>query len=368
MAAPRPSSTASVRAFIEGAKDPAHLGLALAPMEGVSDAVVRALLSELGGMDLCVTEFIRVTERAVPARILRASCPELDAGGRTPSGTPVTVQLLGSNVPALAETAVRAVELGAPGIDLNFGCPARRVNGHDGGAAVLKTPARVETIVGGVRRALPAGTPLTAKIRLGWDTPEPALDIVRAAEAGGAALVTIHGRTKTDMYRPPANWARIGEARAAVGVPVVANGDLFGPAAVQACREVTGCGTFMLGRGAFRIPNLFRWVRGMDDAPSSSHASIALLRRFVVEMPKKLGLKSPERATLARLKQWTRAMGEADPELRRCFEGLKRCAELPDALEVLDRAFPADTDPSDAPSSGANMQDSPSLVAESHGL
>lgn len=314
--------------------------LALAPMEGISDAVVRALLSELGGMDLCVTEFIRVTDRPLKARVLREACPELDEGGRTPAGTPVLVQLLGSNRAALAETAAVADHLGALGIDLNFGCPARRVNGHDGGAALLRDPRRVEQIVRAVRDAVPAVRPVSAKIRLGWENPDDVVDVARAAEAGGASFITIHGRTKLQMYRPSADWRRIGLARAALSVPVVANGDVFTPADFSACVERTGCSSVMLGRGAFRTPNLFRWIRGRDPAPFTSAACAALLRRFVSRMLS-AGRHGSERGALSRLKQWSRAIGEVDEAVARCFRMLKRSGTLAEALAVLEQHFPS---------------------------
>lgn len=321
--------------------------LALAPMEGVSDAVARAVLSELGGMDACVTEFVRVVDGPVPARVLRRDCPELDARGRTSAGVPVLVQLLGSNLTAMAETAQRAVDLGATAIDLNFGCPAKRVNGHDGGAALLKTPSRMEATIRAVRRALPLSVPVSAKIRLGWDNPNEVLDLARAAEGGGASALTIHGRTKRQMYAPPADWGSIARAREVVRIPVVANGDLFSPEAVRACVRETGCSAVMIGRGAFRIPNLFRWIRGLDAEPWSPLRSAALLRRFARLMPEMRRLDHPERAVLARLKQWVRYLSVASSEMEACFEVLKRRQTLEEARQDLDRFFPPlpDEDP-----------------------
>src|SRR5687768_16120481 len=141
----------------------------LAPMEGVLDFVLRDLLSEIGGFDRMVTEFVRVTERLLPASAYYKSCPELKTGGRTRSGTPVFVQLLGGQAGPVSENAGLAAELGAPGIDLNFGCPAKTVNRHDGGAALLKQPERVFEVTRAVRAAVPAGIPVTAKVRLGFD-------------------------------------------------------------------------------------------------------------------------------------------------------------------------------------------------------
>ncbi|MGZ3722706.1 MAG: tRNA-dihydrouridine synthase, partial [Bdellovibrionales bacterium] len=106
-------------------------------MEGVLDWTLRELLSSIGGVDRMVTEFVRVTDLLLPEHVFYRYCPELKQGGRTLAGTPVLVQLLGGQTGPLAENAARAVELGAPGIDLNFGCPAKTVNRHDGGATLL---------------------------------------------------------------------------------------------------------------------------------------------------------------------------------------------------------------------------------------
>ncbi|MFN7455245.1 MAG: tRNA-dihydrouridine synthase, partial [Pseudobdellovibrionaceae bacterium] len=114
--------------------------LLLAPMEGVVDWVLRDTMTELGGIDQCVTEFVRVTTTLHPKIIFSRSCPELQTGSKTRSGTPVFVQLLGGQPEPMAANAARAAELGAAGIDINFGCPAKLVNRHDGGAVLLKSP------------------------------------------------------------------------------------------------------------------------------------------------------------------------------------------------------------------------------------
>ncbi|MEM1025921.1 MAG: tRNA-dihydrouridine synthase family protein [Myxococcota bacterium] len=307
--------------------------LALAPMEGISDSLVRDLLSEGGGMDFCVTEFIRVSSQPVSEKVLLRDCPELLHGGRTPAGTPVYVQLLGGDPDLVAESAVRAESLGAPGIDLNFGCPARRVNGHDGGASLLRTPARIERMVGACRAKV--RVPVTAKIRLGWDSSEGVEDLARAAEAGGAHWLTIHGRTKVQMYRGQADWGAIARARRAVSLPVIANGDVLDPQALALCRQVSGCDRFMVGRGAFRTPNLFRWLRGIDAGPASAFARLGLLLRFAQRVLQDSRADRPQRVALNRLKGWVRAMGEADAAFAHMFETFKRQQSLAEAVSQL---------------------------------
>lgn len=368
------SHAAAGRAVVEALSGGGHRPvLALAPMEGVSDAVARDLLGGLGGMDFCVSEFVRVTDRPLASKALIAACPELRQGGRTPSGTPVWVQLLGSNRPALAASAVLAAELGAPGIDLNFGCPAKRVNGHDGGAALLRDAARVERTVAAVRTAVPDAVPVSAKIRLGWDDPSDVVALTRAAEGGGASFVTIHGRTKVQMYRPPARWDRIGEAARAVSVPVIANGDLFTPDDLHRCAHATGCTGFMIGRGAFRRPNLFRWMRGLDPGPWRPAEVAALIREFALRVVDSGRFRAPERAALARTKQWLRYAAETDQDLAERFERAKRTQTLDEALRAMGVAplsTPLDTSrpmPSALHSDAFSIDDALSAAARSSG-
>ena len=155
----------------------------LAPMEGVVDPYMRDLLTRLGGYDGCVTEFLRVTRGRVPRRNILRVCPELNSGGKTASGVPVTVQLLGGDAEAMALNAAYIVEMGAPGIDINFGCPSKKVNSKDGGAILLKEPQRIHDIVTAVRQAVPDNTPVSAKVRLGYEGTGLALDIARAVMA-----------------------------------------------------------------------------------------------------------------------------------------------------------------------------------------
>lgn len=304
-------------------------------MEGISDFLVREQLGALGGMDLCVTEFIRVAHRPLVPEVLLRECPELRQGGRTRGGVPVIVQLLGGDPALVAESAVLAVELGAVGIDLNFGCPARKVNGSDGGAAILREPHRLTAIVGATRRACPPRVTVSAKIRLGWDDPDDVVENARAVEAGGADWLTIHARTKVQMYKPSADWSKIAEARRAVSLPIVANGDIFTAPDLAACRAATGATSFMLGRGAFRTPNLFRWIRGLDPGPWAFGPTRALLLEFVERVLVAPCYDDPPRAALNRLKGWTGAIAEVMPEMARVFATLKRAQVLDDALEVL---------------------------------
>ncbi|MGH8493067.1 MAG: tRNA dihydrouridine synthase, partial [Moraxellaceae bacterium] len=232
----------------------------LAPMEGLTDFYMRDVLTRMaaaqqaGGYDACVTEFIRVTDRLHPARVFFRACPELRTGGRTAAGTLVHVQLLGSEPSVVADNAALAAELGAPSIDLNFGCPAKTVNRHRGGAVLLDEPHVVQAIVAAVRAAVPAHIPVTAKMRLGVQDRNYMIDNAQGIEAAGANALVVHARTKADAYRPPAHWEAIAEIRAAVKIPLMANGEIWNEDDARRCREISTCPDLMLGRGAISDP------------------------------------------------------------------------------------------------------------------
>ena len=230
--------------------------LLLAPMEGLLDATLRDVLTRVGGIDRCVSEFIRVTGTLLPKQAFIRVMPELLNQGRTPAGVPVRGQLLGSDPVCLAENAARLAELGPTGVDLNFGCPAKAVNRHRGGAVLLDEPELIAAIVSAVRRAVPAHLPVSAKMRLGYMDEGRMLECAHAIEDAGATELVVHARTKAHGYRPPAYWERIRDIQNAVKLPVVANGEIWSVLDARRCREVSGCHTLMLGRGMVANPGL----------------------------------------------------------------------------------------------------------------
>ena len=230
--------------------------LILAPMEGVTDAPMRALLSQLYPFAFCVTEFLRVSQDVIPDFVFQRHIPELETQCKTASHCPIVVQLLGGDPVKLAQSALVAVTLGAKAIDINFGCPAPTVNRHDGGATLLKYPERILTILATLRSALPRDVSLSAKVRLGWENKTDIFKIAEAVEMGGASWITIHGRTKVQGYAPPADWEIIGKVKQQLKIPVVANGDVDSLEAFKRCRDLTECIHFMIGRGALSDPNL----------------------------------------------------------------------------------------------------------------
>ncbi len=279
-------------------------------MEGLLDWVLRDILTRAGGLDRCVSEFIRVTGTLLPDRAFRRVIPELDHGGLTPAGVPVRAQLMGSDAACLADNAAAVAALGAHGVDLNFGCPAKVVNRHGGGASLLTEPDLLQRIVEAVRAALPPGVPLSAKMRLGFCDDTLAERCAQAIEAGGAEELVVHARTKVEHYRPPAHWDRVADVRAAVKLRVIANGDIFTADDARRCRDISGCADLMLGRGIVSDPGLALSIalpghRGLDWA-----ALQPLLAGFWLDAAKLTG--RDQRA--GRLKQWLNFLRRRHPE------------------------------------------------------
>ncbi|MES2461588.1 MAG: tRNA-dihydrouridine synthase family protein, partial [Armatimonadota bacterium] len=141
---------------------------------------------------------------------------------------------------------------------------------HDGGATLLKYPKRIREIVAAIRAAVPPTVPVSAKLRLGWDTEDAIFENAEMAAEGGAAWITIHGRTRQQGYRPPAHYEPIRIVRERLQIPVVANGDIWTIEGLRQCREETGCDHFMLGRGALANPFLSQQAARELGLPASS--------------------------------------------------------------------------------------------------
>jgi tRNA-dihydrouridine synthase C len=301
--------------------EPSFMTILLAPMEGLLDFVLRDILTRVGGVDRCVSEFIRVTNTLLPDRAFVRVIPELLQGGRTLSGVPVRAQLLGSDPVCLAENAACLAALGPDGIDLNFGCPAKVVNRHGGGAALLDDPELLFHIVSAVRRAVPAHLPVSAKMRLGFNDDTRAEECAQAIEAGGANELVVHARTKADAYRPPAYWNRIADIRTKVRLPVVANGDIWTVADALRCRDMSGCDSLMLGRGMVVDPGLARGILAAtqpEGAPAEEAAnadvSWEMLQPLIAEFWHIVCASLDRRQQAGRLKQWLNFLRRRHPQ------------------------------------------------------
>ena len=295
----------------------------LAPMEGLLDFVLRDILTRVGGIDRCVSEFIRITDQLLPERVFTRIVPELHNGGRTFAGVPVRAQLLGSDPACMADNAARLASLGPAGIDLNFGCPANVVNRHGGGAALLKEPETIFAIVSAVRRAVPAHMPVSAKMRLGYLDDSRAVECALAISEGGADEMVVHARTKAQAYRPPAYWERIADIRAAVNIPVVANGEIWTVDDARRCREVSGCDMLMIGRGAVVDPGLGLAIKADIHKTQTDDVTWVQLLPLVLDFWHIVTTRLDNKAQAGRLKQWLNFLRRRFPEAEVAYQSLK---------------------------------------------
>ncbi|UJW83393.1 tRNA dihydrouridine synthase [Hydrogenophaga sp. SL48] len=302
------------------------MNLMLAPMEGLLDATLRDVLTRTGGIDRCVSEFIRVTNTVLPERVFYRVVPELLNGGRTRAGVPVRPQLLGSDPACLADNAERLAAISPFGVDLNFGCPAKTVNQSRGGAVLLDEPELIGRIVEAVRRAVPAQVPVSAKMRLGFNDDHRAEDCAQAIAQAGADELVIHARTKAHGYRPPAYWDRIAEVRGALPsgpMRVIANGEIWSVADAERCREVTGCDALMIGRGMVTDPGLALAIKGQGSVPWSE------ITPLLTVYWQQVSGRVERRHRAGRLKQWLNYLRKRYPEAQAAFDALRTCTEPP---------------------------------------
>ena len=308
-----------------------YMTLMLAPMEGLVDPIMRDVLTRIGGIDLCVTEFVRVTNVLLPVKTFHRLSPELRHDGKTRAGVPVRVQLLGSDPACLAQNAARAAELGAPAVDLNFGCPAPTVNRHRGGAVLLDEPELLHAIVAAVRAAVPERVPVTAKMRLGYADKSKALECAAALASAGAAELVVHARTKVEGYRPPAHWEWIDRIREHVQVPVIANGEVWSLDDYAQIRAKSGCDHVMIGRGLIASPDLASRIgSGRGEEPMPWSELLPWLQDFLEQCIAHAGGDS--RYPVARLKQWLGQLKRTYPEAGIFFDQIRR---LTDAESIL---------------------------------
>ena len=300
----------------------------LAPMEGLLDHMLRDVLTQVGGIDRCVPEFIRITDQLLPARVFTRIVPELRQGSRTAAGVPVRAQLLGADPVCLAENAARLATLAPEGIDLNFGCPAKCVNRHRGGAVLLDEPELIHEIVAAVRRAVPAHIPVSAKMRLGYECESRSLDCALAIAGAGASELVVHGRTKAQGYKPPAFWDRIAPLRAALAIPVVANGEIWTVEDAERARAESGCEHLMLGRGMVADPGLALAIASPAAPALAWAALLPLMQRFWAQVRQNVA----PRHQAGRLKQWLHYLRRRYPEAEEAYQRL-RTVNDPLALE-----------------------------------
>ena len=271
--------------------------LVLAPVAGHTDSLFRQVVKGLGGCGLVVSELVS-TEGMTRYQDKTSFLTRFEEAER-----PISIQIFGSDADRMAQAAAMVEEMGADIVDVNLGCPVKKVVRQGGGSHLLRDLPLAGKILRAVRKAI--RIPLTVKIRSGWDRNSiNALEVLRLAEDCGVDALAIHGRTRSDLFSGRADWGIIARVKERARIPVIGNGDVFAPADAARMFRETGVDGVMIGRGALGNPWLIRqcWdhLSGRESVPLTLEARmdffVAFLRRISVEVPAPVALGKIKKA------------------------------------------------------------------------
>ena len=309
--------------------------LALAPMQDVTDLAFWRVMARYGGADVYWTEYFRVHANS------RLEGWILDSITQNPTGRPVIAQMIGNDVPSLVRTARELQQHPVAAIDLNLGCPAPVVYRKCAGGGLLREPAKIDAILGALRDAV--SIPFTVKTRIGFDSPAEFDGLLALFAKHSIDLLTVHGRTVTQMYRPGVRYDLIAQAARQLPCPVLANGNVHGPDQAADLLLQTGARGLMIGRGAIRNPWLFGQIRQRRRGepallPTGREVLAYILELWEAEVTPGV----PEAAQVQRLKKFMNFIGEGAMPADEFLHEIRRVTTRAGFFEVCSRYFDHD--------------------------
>lgn len=303
----------------------------MAPMAGITNLPFRLLVKKMGA-GLVTTEMISAVGLSLAHN---RSCKYLESH---PDEKPLAVQIFGSEPETMAKAAMIVVEAGADVVDINMGCPAKKVVKNGSGGALLRDTQRIKKIVSAIRRV--CHVPLTVKIRAGWSPNEPAADeIGRIIEGCGADALTLHPRFVTQGFTGQADWSIITRVKEKLGIPVIGNGDVCSAFSAHDMKRQTGCDGVMIGRGARGNPWIFKQIFELENGLEITHPDLSELRTLIMEHFRLLSLHKGEEAAsriMRGLVIWYTKGLPNSSRFRSSFTGIKDYDML---IKALDRYF-----------------------------
>ncbi|MFQ5767111.1 MAG: tRNA dihydrouridine synthase DusB [Acidobacteriota bacterium] len=320
--------------------------LVMAPLAGLTDPYFRAVIRDLGGCGLIVTEMVS------SEALTRGNPKALKMLKLKPRESPVSIQVIGGDPARMARAAAMAQEAGADFVDVNMGCPVRKVVKGNAGAALMRDGRRAEKVLLEMKGAL--SVPLTVKIRAGWNHQEKsAPEMARLAQDCGVAAISVHPRSRAQAFRGTADWSVIREVKEAVSIPVVGNGDVRSAADAQRMERETGCDGVIIGRGALMNPFIFNEILsersgGVDRWPAPGKIKTIILRQFRAILE-----GEPEKNAMHKMRSFAGWYSRGVPggaELRRRISGIRDPGEFISVVEETLSDRSVDLDPQNGPS------------------
>ena len=302
--------------------------LVLAPLAGHTDRAFRGLVRDLGGCGLVVTEMVS------SEGLTRGSDFSKELAAISPDERPVGVQIFGNDPERMGDAAAMVEDMGADLVDVNMGCPVPKVTKKGSGAALMKDTPRASALVENMVKK--TSCPITVKIRSGWDQNSiNAPEFARALEDAGASAIAVHPRCRSERHRGEAAWPVIRAVKEAVEIPVIGNGNVYGPESARNMVEQTGVDGIMVGRGALTNPWVFRQIMDGDDVPPTGDDYRKLFENFIARLREFL----PERIVLNRMKAfigWATKGIHKGHALRR---NIYAATTLPEVCTIFERHF-----------------------------